>query len=755
MSQKTKHLYAFGPFLLDASECLLTLQGKPIPLAPKAFEVLVILVENAGHLIDKDDLMQRLWPDSFVEEGNVAKHVSLLRKVLSEATNGREYIETVPKRGYRFVVDVREVADAEVDSEHETLSGASQIVENADLESLRRDLKPAKRQFPHWRELAVGAVAALLVAGATLWFSRGSSSGRLPREPKLRELTNSSFEKRVLFGAISPDGKYLAYSDAEGIRVKLVATGETLVIPQPEELNGEQVDLEVVATWFPDSTRFIANAHQSGALEGIDRGEWASPNSSIWEISVLGGPPHKLRDNAVAYSISPDGSLVSFGTNKGSHGDREIWLMTSSGEEARKLFDTDEESSIWGLIWSPDGKRVLYVKTDSEDTLVTRDLQGGPPSTILGPGDMKRVNDFSWLTDGRLLYSLSETDSFFGSACNFWEMRLDSRTGTPVTKPRQLTNWSGFCMTDVSVTADGKKLAFLKWSGNLTSFLAELAPDGTRLLNRKHFPLSESSEGVVDWTPDSKAILFVSNRSGHMALFRQPLDQDIAEPVVPEGYGRDPRVTPDGKNIVYLGIGNGGPPPVTAPEPVMRVSLTGGPSERLFTARPSSQMTCAKFSSGPCIIGEPTDDGTKLVVSTLDPIKGRAAELFRFPLVASAGDWFMDLSPDGTRLAATQSPAGPIYILSLGGQVLQKVQVKGWSDVQSFYWTADEKGFFVAVRIRNGREILHVDLHGNARALWENAGGAGETLAHPSPDGRHLAIDGWTKSANMWIMENF
>jgi DNA-binding winged helix-turn-helix (wHTH) protein len=152
MSQKTKYLYTFGPFLLDTSECLLALEGKPVPLAPKAFEALVILVENAGHLIDKDDLMKRLWPDSFVEEGNVAKHVSLLRKVLSEATNGREYIETVPKHGYRFVVEVREVADAEADSRHDTPSSA-----NPGLEFETR------RPLAGWRVLAATAVAVFLI----------------------------------------------------------------------------------------------------------------------------------------------------------------------------------------------------------------------------------------------------------------------------------------------------------------------------------------------------------------------------------------------------------------------------------------------------------------------------------------------------------------------------------------------------------------------------------------------------------------
>ena len=125
MNEKTGHFYCFGPFRLDPRECLLVLDGKPVPLAPKAFEVLLVLVENAGHLVDKDDLMKRLWPGTFVEEANVAKHVSLLRRILSEATNGREYIETVPKRGYRFVAEVREVKTPEAGSQPQAVPGAN------------------------------------------------------------------------------------------------------------------------------------------------------------------------------------------------------------------------------------------------------------------------------------------------------------------------------------------------------------------------------------------------------------------------------------------------------------------------------------------------------------------------------------------------------------------------------------------------------------------------------------------------------
>jgi eukaryotic-like serine/threonine-protein kinase len=620
----------------------------------------------------------------------------------------------------------------------------------ADLETLKREMeqKPLARRW----KVAAGAVV-LLLAGAVFWFARRQPSSRpAPPELKLRQLTNNSFENRVVSGAISPDGKYLAYSNANGVRLQLVATGETRVIPQPKELNGKEVNWEVVGTWFPDSTRLVVNAHPAGENQSA----WSSQTSSIWLVSVLGEPPRKLRDNAIAWFVSPDGSLISFGTNKGRLGEREIWLMGSSGEQARKLFDTDEESSIAGMGWSPDGKRVLYVKTDqSGDTLLNRNLTGGPRTTLFAPGEMKKVRDLIWLADGRLLYSREEPESFFGSACNFWEMRLDAHTGEAVEKPRRLTNWSGLCMSGMSETSDGKKLVFLKSAGKQTSFLADVAEGGTRILRPRHFPLSESSEGAVGWTPDSKAILFNSNRSGHNEIYRQFLDQDIAEPVLTEGYGRDPRVTPDGKSIVYLGMGENGATPTSAPEPVMRVSITGGPSQRLFIAHTFSLLSCARSPSDLCVIGEPTEDGKQLVLTAFDPQKGRGAELFRFALVANDKNWFLDLSPDGTRVAVTRTLAGPIYILSLGGQVLQQVQVKGWSNIGFLSWAAEGKGFFVSAGVRNGKELLHVDLQGNAHPLWENSGGSAVTDAYPSPDGRHLAFHGWTTSGNMWMTENF
>lgn len=106
MGLPRKELFQFGSFRVDSAERLLTHDGRPIALTPKAFETLVVLVENAGHALDKDELLKKLWPDTFVEEATLAKQISTLRKALGDGENGSRYIETIPKFGYRFMAPV-------------------------------------------------------------------------------------------------------------------------------------------------------------------------------------------------------------------------------------------------------------------------------------------------------------------------------------------------------------------------------------------------------------------------------------------------------------------------------------------------------------------------------------------------------------------------------------------------------------------------------------------------------------------------
>jgi DNA-binding winged helix-turn-helix (wHTH) protein len=103
MLNQTGRIYEFGPFRLDPAEKILWRDGHPVPLTPKAFDTLLILVERGGRLVEKDELIRRLWPDSFVEENSLSQNIYLLRKALEKDRQGIRYIETVPRRGYRFI----------------------------------------------------------------------------------------------------------------------------------------------------------------------------------------------------------------------------------------------------------------------------------------------------------------------------------------------------------------------------------------------------------------------------------------------------------------------------------------------------------------------------------------------------------------------------------------------------------------------------------------------------------------------------
>jgi TolB-like protein/DNA-binding winged helix-turn-helix (wHTH) protein/Flp pilus assembly protein TadD len=175
MSQTTKHFYQFGVFRLDADERLLLRDDEIIPLTPKAFDMLLALVENRGHLLKKDELMTRLWPDSYVEEGSLAQNVSLLRKALGE-TESQKFIETVPRRGYRFIAGVKEVA-GEADlivREHSRTTVVIEAMEAGELEqNVQTDYvvdhpRPGANDhtavMPKRRRVALIAAAALAVA---------------------------------------------------------------------------------------------------------------------------------------------------------------------------------------------------------------------------------------------------------------------------------------------------------------------------------------------------------------------------------------------------------------------------------------------------------------------------------------------------------------------------------------------------------------------------------------------------------------
>jgi Tol biopolymer transport system component len=474
---------------------------------------------------------------------------------------------------------------------------------------------------------------------------------------------------------------------------------------------------------------------------------------------VLGGVPRKIRDNAVASSVSPDGSLISFGTKKGKLGEREIWLMDKTGERAHKLFDTDENSSIGGLTWSRDQQRVFYVRSDkSGDTFLSRDVAGGTPSTLFTPAETKNIVDGAWLPDGRLIYAVRDPQ-VIGDICNYWAMRLDTRTGVSIDKPRKVTNWAGFCLDNTSVTRDGKYLAFKEWLGHNTWYMGDLEAGGTRVSNSNPFTLDEG-DAIADWTADNKTVLIAQNRGDHYGLSKQPLNSDSSDPIMPPARGglvESAGISPDGKWVIFqvFPIPGG----TSAPKKLMRVPLSGGTPELIFSVPAGSGFSCARPPSTLCVLAERSVDRSTMIVSAFDPIHGsRGPELARFDLDPDpdvASRWpFCALSPDGTQLATSRSTEGPIEILSLRGRPTQIVPLKDLTDLRLIGWTWDGNGLFIVSGVKNGTVLQHVDLQGKAHVLWK-CGGGQQCDWSPSPDGRHLAIFDRKMTANFWMMENF
>jgi Tol biopolymer transport system component len=331
-------------------------------------------------------------------------------------------------------------------------------------------------------------------------------------------------------------------------------------------------------------------------------------------------------------------------------------------------------------------------------------------------------------------------------------MRFDFSTGKIIEKPKRLTNWSGFCMAGLTVSADGKRLTFLEWESHGTSYMTDLAAGGDQVLRFRRFPWSDK-DIVLDWMPDSKAMILDSDRTGQTGIYKQPLDEGKDELIATGGGGRDLRMTPDGRSVLYFD--STGAPGETAPQPVMRLAFSGGPPQQLFIGKRHSFIVCARSPSSLCAIAEPTEDDKQVTITAIDPLHGRGPELARLDVDLHENSWWVELSPDGTRVAIIPSPTGPIYILSLRGQAMRQIHLRGWSDLMSLSWAADNKSLFVFSRSRQERALLHVDLQGNAHLLWENPGADGESAAIASPDGRHLAIWGWTLNSNMWTIENF
>jgi Tol biopolymer transport system component/DNA-binding winged helix-turn-helix (wHTH) protein len=681
MSLQTKHIYEFGPFRLDAAERLLLREGEAVPLTPKAFDLLLALVERHGHLLEKDELLKKVWPDTFVEESNLASNISQLRKALGHGENGQRYIETVPKRGYRFVSSVKKVLDERAEPTIQEQLGVQSTVAEEEQAANAGELitsHPALKagnlasKVKHYQHSAPLALAALILSGMSLSYF----ILRSPLPPKVTasdQITSNGSEKAFylptayrMSSSLVNDGPRLYYSERASeqwlIAQVSVTAGETVAIPAS----------------FPNAAIGDISPNRSELLVGRGDSEF---EGSLWVEPVLGGAPRRL-GNVVGHDATwtPDGQQIVYANGS------TLYLAKSDGTESRKLVTIDGRP-YWPR-WAPDGSRVRFTVTNvqnSSASLWEVAADGTNPHPLL-PGWNNPANECcgNWTADGRYFVFQSTRNR----TTNIWARREQTglfQRGSQ--KPVQLTIGPLNYYFPVP-SLDGKKLFVVgeQQRGELARYDAKTQQWASYLegISAEH----------LDFSRDGKWVAYVTYPEG--SLWRKQVDgEDRRQLSFPPMRAVLPRWSPDGKQIVFTASVPG------KPWKTYLVSAEGGTPQQLMPGERSENdpgwapdgNTLVFWAGTP---RHPSDSAIYLLeVSTRQVSKLPGSEGLMSPRWA----------PDGRHIAA--NPVGLQNKLLLFDFTTQKwtelfaQQRAGWP-----HWSLD------------GKYIYFFDFQGGGRALF-------------------------------------
>ena len=612
----------FGPFQLDLEQRLLLRDGKPAPLSPKAVLILCVLAETPGKLVERDEIMRRVWPDTHVEEGNLSVNIFALRKALAEGLDGTPAIETIPRRGYRFVAPLgRPPAEAAPGP----VTPAAPIGE--------APAKPVRWHRILWTTAA--ALAAAILGGAIL--ARGPNL----RVGRVSQLTHLGLAQDVV-----TDGERLYFAQQIGSRTTLahvaITGGDPVAIPTPVD---DAHILDVSASRGELLVRGRVGPH------GAER---------VWILPLRGGSPRPLGQiDAGSARWSPDGSRLAYQL------DDSLYSAAADGTGIRKL--TDRGGIVDG--WSPDGQVVRFTRTD-EATGGQSIWEVRADGSALRPFlPQRRDRNARWM-EGQCCGRWTDDGDYFlfreasGSDFSLWAAPERSgffAWGWP--QPVKLYS-AGFDFSSLAVSPDGKRvfLASRNESRELVRYAADLrqwvpvlaglpasgirwSPDGNWIAYTTFpdmclwraradgserlqltFPPAETLTPV--WSPDGENIVFISRlRGGHWNIMTIPRSGGIASPLMPGDQDQaNPSWSPDGRTLAFAGA-----PWVQAFAPhSTAIHLLDVASRRITTLPDSDGLWSPRWSP----------NGKYIVAETLD---ARGLMLFDVPSrrwikIASLGD---------------------------------------------------------------------------------------------------------------------
>jgi Tol biopolymer transport system component/DNA-binding winged helix-turn-helix (wHTH) protein len=630
MSNRSGHCYEFGAFRLEPAERLLLRDGAPVPLPPKAFAILVLLVERCGHVVGKEDLMRVAWPTTFVEENNLTQCIFVLRRALGGNGNGHSLIETVPKLGYRFLGPLRQPLNGAgengsvrigsrpngVVTQPEQLvdgagnkTGTETASTNPSPAAVTEAAPPAVRAVPGRKRALYLATAALLLVAAMVSYrlSAGSASPRvLDYVPISKDLVAGTY----LFS----DGIHLYFtvSGTDGIRLaEMSATGgdPALLSQFPPGLNLQAADLA------PGGAELLALSAKEGTSE-----------RELWIVPLPAGSPWPL-GNLKAHSAgwSPDGKKIVFAY------ENNLYTAQSDGSSVGVL--THLSGPAWDTRWSPDGQRIRFRIRNEPHSYWEVAAQGGPVERILDEPEAT-MWDGRWTADGKYfvfpmnrdgrtdLWAIPESPALFGTK-PAKPIRL---TSGPLDLSSPVPSGDGKHIFAVGVLHRVEILRHNPGTNSFTPFLPGVSADS----------LAFSGDGqwvVYSTVPDHSLWRSRIDGSERMQLTFPPMQALL------------PRWSPDGKTIAFAASIPG------QPWKIYGIPAHGGQPQRLAEeAGAQANPTWSPDGNVLAYAGAPweTDFATSSTAVRCLDLRTRQISV----LAGSQGLWSPRWSPDGRYIVA-------------------------------------------------------------------------------------------------------
>ncbi|MCI0388723.1 MAG: winged helix-turn-helix domain-containing protein [Acidobacteria bacterium] len=734
MSQVSTKLYEFGAFRLDASERVLWRGEEMIVLPSKVFDTLWMLVKEEGRVVSKSELMEAIWTDAFVEESNVSQNIYMLRRTLGVDEQGRQFIETVPRRGYRFAVPVKLLEEA---SNGGVSANNSQAFAGTQT-SLAPPSAPAEKEIRQRTALRYTLFAGFgILILSSLGFGIYQFINRRGENEKIAPIEQVRFQRLtdsgdVVYPTISPDGELLAYVRLEekqgSVWVKQIATGSLFQTLPPTRKGYRSL------AFSPDGQYLFFR-------------EEADPGA-IYQTATFGGAPKKVADNVWSdFSVSPDGKQFAF-VRRDSARNAQLLILSNiedGGARELSLRQSPLEYGVGAPAWSPDGSKLVVAGGLEQRNLLAVDVSTGKERELRTPR-WRAIAKALWTPDGKhlifsaratneqssQLWMLTYPDGAVRRLTNdleyyFWlSLSADGRmlvtrqqrifsylwllADGDVKKARQLTfggrNFDG--NFGLAWTPDGK-IVFSSFAGNITD-LYSMNRDGSNRLQLTANAGQDNGFPVV--SSDGRYIVFTSNRAVARQIWRMDIDGRNQKQLT-FGDGQKERahyaaLSSDGSEVFFIKHGAG-------PAAIWKVSIEGGtpvPVSRLTGATTEGFLSISpdgKWLAYHHVSAQPEARGEErtLRIGVLPTSGGDQPRLFDLPMRLPISQWSADS-------AAFDYIAGTFNSSSLWRQTLNGGEAQKLCDfpdrIFNFAWSRDGKNLVVSRGIQQGDALLITNL---------------------------------------------